>query len=200
MKNPYEVLGVSPNCTNEELRSAYRALVKKYHPDNYQDEKLADVAEEKMKEINAAYDEILQIRAGKKTENDGTAGGTSSSTSNNPIYSQIRQAIQAGNFRRASELLNRVRAEEREADWFFLQGCVLLQGGYYFDALRYIDKACQMDPNNQEYQQAREQINRQANGYNQRGNAGGGDSCHCSICDICTAIWCMDCLCGGCGR
>ena len=66
--DPYRVLGLSPDCTNEELKSTYRNLVKKYHPDNYaSDPDLAKMADEKMKEINSAYDEILKIRTGSKT-------------------------------------------------------------------------------------------------------------------------------------
>ena len=55
MKDPYEVLGVSPNVSDSELKKAYHALVKKYHPDNYANNPLADLASEKMKEINEAY-------------------------------------------------------------------------------------------------------------------------------------------------
>ena len=62
MKNPYEVLGVSENATDEEIKTAYRNLAKKYHPDNYTDSPLADLAEEKMKEINEAYDRICDMR------------------------------------------------------------------------------------------------------------------------------------------
>ena len=60
MNNPYEVLGVSETATDEEVKAAYRNLAKKYHPDNYTDSPLADVAEQKMKEINEAYDMIIR--------------------------------------------------------------------------------------------------------------------------------------------
>ena len=60
--NPYKVLGVSPSADDEEIKKAYRELVRKYHPDRYSDSDLADLANEKMKEINAAYEEITRMR------------------------------------------------------------------------------------------------------------------------------------------
>ena len=60
MNDPYSVLGVSPNASDEEIKKAYRELARKYHPDNYQNNPLADLAEEKMKEINEAYAVIQQ--------------------------------------------------------------------------------------------------------------------------------------------
>ena len=58
MKDPYAVLGVSPNASDEEIKNAYREMARKYHPDNYADNPLSDLAGEKMKEINEAYDQI----------------------------------------------------------------------------------------------------------------------------------------------
>ena len=66
-KDPYTVLGVSRSSTDEEIKKAYRELAKKYHPDNYADSSLADLANEKMKEINEAYDTIQKERSGKGT-------------------------------------------------------------------------------------------------------------------------------------
>ena len=63
MKDPYEVLGVSRNASEQEIKAAYRELAKKYHPDNYQNNPLADLAQEKMREINEAYDEIVKERS-----------------------------------------------------------------------------------------------------------------------------------------
>lgn len=57
MRDPYQVLGVPSTATDEEVKKAYRNLAKKYHPDNYHDDPLADLAQEKMKEINEAYEE-----------------------------------------------------------------------------------------------------------------------------------------------
>ena len=51
----YEVLNIPSTATDEEVKKAYRDLARKYHPDNYHDNPLADLAQEKMKEINAAY-------------------------------------------------------------------------------------------------------------------------------------------------
>ena len=60
MKNPYSVLGISDKASVDEVKKAYRELAKKYHPDNYINNPLADLAEEKMKEINEAYDSIIK--------------------------------------------------------------------------------------------------------------------------------------------
>ena len=198
MKNPYEVLGISPSATNEEVRDAYRALAKKYHPDNYVDNPLADMAEEKMKEINSAYDEILRQRAEAKNNNNNQNSDTgrakySYGTSNNPRYARVRQAINAGDTATAESILNEVEEASRDAEWFFLKGCILLHSGYVFDAVRYINKACTLDPENEEYKAMLANLQANSNAH-ARGTQRQGIGC--SICDICSAIICIDCLCG----
>ena len=72
--NPYDVLGVSPSASDEEIKKAYRALAKKYHPDRYTDSVLKEQASEKIKEINAAYTEIQRIRNGGGSYSSSSAG------------------------------------------------------------------------------------------------------------------------------
>ena len=73
MKDPYQILGVSRDASDEEIKNAYRQLARKYHPDNYSaDNPLADLATEKMKEINEAYD---TIRHERENHTSGRSGG-----------------------------------------------------------------------------------------------------------------------------
>lgn len=190
MKNPYEVLGISPNATNEEVKKAYRELARKYHPDNYVDSPMADLAEEKMKEINEAYDEILRMRAGEKTGK--TYSSSTGSSSTNGFYLKIRNLINQGEFNTAESMLNDVELHERNAEWNFLKACVLIRRGHYFDAMKFLDTACSMDPDNQEYQNMRANLRNQSQSYGNQPQGGG-----CSLCDVCSCIMCLDCLSGG---
>ena len=116
MNDPYSILGVDPNASDDEIKRAYRELARKYHPDNYQNNPLADLAEEKMKEVNEAYEAINKMRSG------GGGGGyqsayqqsgyrqsgyqQSSYSSGNSLYARVRQSINLGNLSQAEELLS----------------------------------------------------------------------------------------------
>ena len=73
--DPYKVLGVTPQTSDDDVKRAYRELARKYHPDNYINNPLADLAEARMKEINEAYDMIMNERAGKSAGGGQQYGG-----------------------------------------------------------------------------------------------------------------------------
>ena len=201
MTDPYKVLGVAPDASDDEIKKAYRALARKYHPDKYRDSDLADLASEKMKEVNAAYEEIQNMRknGGASSGSSGAGyGGYSTGTSSatgNPKYNEIRRLINASNVPEAERLLYEFHEGDRGAEWNFLFGCVLIKKGQFVDAQRYFDIACSMDPYNNEYKAARENLRRRASGYGggyQTSRSGG-------CCDICSTLICADCCCECCG-
>lgn len=194
MKDPYKVLGVSPNATDDEIKEAYRALVKKYHPDKFADSDLAELANEKMKEINSAYDEIQKMReggAGSSTSNQG--GFRPGESSASEFYTKVRRFINAGNIFEAEQMLRSVPEFEKDAEWNYLYACVMVRKGFYADAQRYFDAACSMDPNNFEYKNAREQF--RARGAYHNGTYRTYQSTGCCDCDCCTSLICADCCC-----
>jgi curved DNA-binding protein CbpA len=190
MKDPYQILGVAPSATDEEIKNAYRELARKYHPDNYVNSPLSDLAEEKMKEVNEAYEQIKQMRAKGKSSSQNYR-----STSSDPRYTEVRQLINAKEFARADMILEGILQSERNAEWYFLKGCTLLRRGWYYDAQKHFQQAANMDPSNPEYRAALEQIQRSSMGYgNQRPPRNGVTGC-----GLCGDLICADCLCELCG-
>lgn len=186
MRNPYEVIGVKEKASKEEIKKAYREQAKKYHPDQYNNNPLRDLAEEKMRELNEAYDFLMN---NEETSYSGYSENTSYNSNNS--YNSIRINIQNGNIRAAEEALNNISS--KDAEWNFLMGLVQLKKGWYSDADSFLQTACRLDPSNREYREALNTISRSNTTYRQpynTRNAGNND-----ICDICVKLWCADSLC-----
>ena len=218
-KDPFEVLGIARGASDEEVKRAYRALVKKYHPDNYDsDNPLADLAKDKMQEVNWAYDEIQRMRAEEKRAYTGNGtyyggnnaygsaagdnGGAYYNTTTDPFYIDVRKDINARRFADAERKLMTVAPSMRVAEWHYLMCLVLVSKKNMGDAMRELEIACNMDPSNFEYQKAKEMFNTNAGGYQSTyyGSANDNRAAYRRsdvdrACDCCSNLICLDCLC-----
>ncbi len=200
MKDPYEVLGVQRGADKDTVKAAYRALAKKYHPDQYSGSPLEDLAKEKMQEINEAYDAIIS---------GSTGSGGRSSDYGFTDYSAVESLINRGKLEEAERLLESIEQNLRTAHWYYLKGEVNQKRGWTQQAYSYYSMAHNMEPGNPTYAHAYSSVAQNGNG-GFRTNAGKSnahrssdgccDCCDCCSCgddgcDLCTGLLCADCCC-----
>lgn len=197
MTNPYKVLGVNEGATNEEIRAAYLSLVKKYHPDKYTDPDMKQLANEKLKEINEAYDQLTKNPG--KTASSGYSGAAYGAGGHGGSYSgpeadrfvHARSLINAGNLDGAKTILDSIQT--RNAEWYYLYGIIYLRQGWYDKAREFLGRAYRTEPGNAEYAQAYNTLRYTGNPYSRpRQSTSYGN---CSACDICSGLMCADCCC-----
>ncbi len=180
--DPYKILGVSPNASDEEIKQAYRRLAKQYHPDrNPGDEEAA----KKMQQINAAYEQIKNPGASQQGGYGGYSqydpfggfGGyqqrtyTDSDTGDN-YQKAAMNYIRFGRYREALNALN--NATERNARWYYLSALANDGLGNQVTALEHIRRAVSMEPENPEYLRMLNIIENGGAAYRQQaGNFGG---------------------------
>lgn len=187
MKNPYEVLGVSPGASDEEINKAYKELVKKYHPDQYRGNPLSSLAEEKLKEINEAYDYLKKNKRAAYNGGDYENGGD---------FSKVRSCINKGDYAEAERMLSTIST--KSAEWYYLMGIVNIRKGWYSQGYNNLQTAVNMDPSNYEYRDALNKLRTTNASYTTRPYSGGytrnygGEP---DMCSICTSLWCADTCC-----
>ena len=137
----HEILNVPPTATRAEIRGAYRALARRWHPDRFLEGPERDWANEKMAEINAAYRECLNGNAAPADADDDKAR-----------LQQIQQLIDDGNYLSARKLL--ISFTTRCAEWNYLFGAVLMKTSEVQKALIYLSVAAHQQPDNLKYARA----------------------------------------------
>lgn len=170
--------------------------MKKYHPDRFQDAAAKELANEKLKEVNRAYDEITG--GGASRASSGGAGYAEDYTaSGSQRFYQVRSNLQQRRVDEAERILDQMG--DRNAEWHFLRGVCYSFRGWYAMARENIATAVNMEPNNMEYRNALNQIDNSAQGYSPFGGpftqGQGAGNQNCSMCDVCSCMICTDCLC-----
>lgn len=199
MKDPYQVLGVPRTATDDEIKKAYYKLARKYHPDNFAGSAQAAGSEEIMKEINEAYDTIQNERQGKTGSSYGRSGSYNTyNSSGMTSFYEVRRLISEGHYSDAELIIDSTPASDRGAEWNYLKGCLLTQRGFYYDAMRYIEIACYLDPTNVEYREAKNRMRARSQNYGQTYHTGNNAN-DCDLCGICSTLICCDSCCECCG-
>lgn len=202
-KNPYDVLGVSPNASDDDIKRAYRDLTRKYHPDANVNNPLADLAEERFKDVQEAYDTIMKERENSGGYNYGygyggyqqntASGGGQQDVEMQAVYNYINNR----RFHEALNVLNRM--PNRTAQWYYLSAAANGGMGNNIVAREHAAQAVNMEPNNVQYRQLLNQLEwnsqRYQNSPYSRGY-GGGSGCGTGnfCCDLCIADQLCECL------
>jgi len=185
MKNPYEILGVPHNATEEQIKDAYKELAKKYHPDKFINNPLSDLAAEKMQDINWAYNELIKNKSSYSSDNHNGKYAD---------FNQVRMLINQNKLNEAHNALNEMSV--RNAEWHYLMGVVMYKKGWSDMAYQHFTAACNSDPYNEEYASAKARMDNGRNGFARSSyNQGYPQQGECNTCDMCQGLICADCCC-----
>ncbi len=200
MHDPYKILGLSRDASDEEVKKAYRKLSKKYHPDANVGSPHLQEYTELFKQVQNAYDQIMKERKGSSDPFGNHFYGYQNSQTYQNSYEQENTDFQAAtnfintaHYEEAYQVLQRMAKSERSALWYFLCGMSLWGMNNQIAACEHMERACEMDPTNQQYREmlARLQAGR-AQYRNMQGPFRGGSTqcgplccCELMLCSIC---------------
>lgn len=185
--NPYEVLGIKQTASEEEIKAAYRTMVKKYHPDKHQDNPLSDLAEEKLMEVNEAYEMLT---------NENYKGGGNSAYRNSQGNSQGNGGYaNNGNGSYNSNEGYVANPKPGTAEWFYQAGVASINKGWYDDGVGKLQTAVSMAPNNPRYREGLNQVQNMGGGYRADAFGRGAGRGNDDLCRMMQCLVCTDCLC-----
>ncbi|MBU9737084.1 J domain-containing protein [Diplocloster agilis] len=198
--DPYSVLGVNRSASNDEIKRAYRELLRKYHPDSYVGNPLSGLAEEKFKEVQEAYDQIMKEREGGyggpnsyggPQQSQQAYGGSQDDVELNAVVNYVN----SGHYQEALNLLSRI--QNRSARWYYCSAAANAGVGNNVVAVDHARQAVNMEPGNPQYNQLLNQLQWNSQRYQQGGygSRGGGlpTTGNC-CCDLWIADSCCECM------
>lgn len=210
MADPYEVLGIDRNASDDEIKRAYRRLAKQYHPDANPDN---PAAAKKMQEINAAYDQLknpekYQTSAGQGYSSAdsygpyGYSGYYQQRTTQNQYTDTYKQAaynyIRYRRYQEALNVLQQMAAEKRDGQWYYLSALAHRGMGNQVTALEHMRRAVSMEPDNAEYLSALDRMEHGTDAYRQRSDDFRGFNIHMTPCANLCLCWTVNmCCCNG---
>lgn len=187
--NNYEILGLQYGASEEEVKNAYRQKAIDNNPDRFSDPVERRLAQQKMAEIDAAFDDIMNyLRTGNRSNPADEADS---------FYKYVRSLIQNGQYQEAINQLNTYN-NEGEAQWQFLMGSAMYYSGYISQAFPFFQRAVNMEPSNPEYSAAFNRMNQSRQGniygspYSRQTTYSNSSGC-CDPCTVCQCLMCMDC-------
>ncbi len=160
MSNPYEILGITPSASDAEIKKAYRTLSRNYHPDANVNNPHKDLAEEKFKQVQQAYDQIMKEKQqGYSYGSNRTYSGFSSGSGDGSIELQAAaNYIASRHYKEALNVLNSVSISERDARWYYYSAVANAGIGNTITATEHIDRAVALEPSNMEYRQLKQHL------------------------------------------
>ena len=204
MFDPYSVLGVSRDASDEEIKKAYRKLSRKYHPDANINNPNKEQAEEKFKEVQQAYEQIMKEKEyGSSYGNAGGYYGGFTGRQNSTYQDEEairRQAaanyIQSRHFQEAMNVLSSLK--QRNGEWYYLSAMANMGLGNNVNALEDIRTAVNLEPDNVQYRMLLQRMEGGGTWYQEQQNPFGGMPVDGS--DYCMKLCIANMLCGLCGR
>ncbi len=207
MLDPYSVLGVPRNASDDEIKKAYRKLSRKYHPDANINNPNKAQAEEKFKEVQQAYEQIMKEREYGGSSgtyggygNYGGFGGGSSSDYQDEESLRRRAAanyVQSGHYQEAMNVLNSLG--RKNAEWYYLASMANMGLGNNVTAQEQIREAVRQEPDNIQYRMLLQHMEGGGGWYRQQQDPFGGmPTAGDDMCDACCrTMACAMCWPGG---
>ncbi len=208
MTDPYRILGIDRGASEDEIKKAYRSLSRKYHPDANINNPNKEQAEEKFKEIQEAYNRIMDERQNGGSSFGGYGyGGTGnfSGYQEDYSYSQASMEMQAAanyinarQYAQAMNVLFSIDDSMRNGQWYFFAAVASQGMGNTEDAKEYIGRAIVLEPGNFRYRQFQQSIDWNGSWYEYRGRSYGYTRPYAGVMRWCASMIILNLLCNIC--